>query len=77
MQWTTLGVEHARTIQRFNYVSARCPRVGLASKHENRQQAEASRRLVNAVGVGDLLGPKAERLDLPQVPDARHEARAL
>jgi len=59
-------------------VIASCPTVGLSSKHEGCEQTEAVRRLVDAVGVGDLLGPKAERrLDLPDAPDAGDEAEPL
>jgi hypothetical protein len=54
-------VEHGRAIQRFNYVSARCPRVGLSSKHAHGKQAKPMRRLVHAVGIGDLPRGEAER----------------
>src|SRR5262245_6712231 len=78
MQWTTLGVEHAGAIQRFNYVSASCPRVRLSSKHEGCEQSEPIRRLVHHVGVGDLSRDEAERrLYLPQAPDAGEEAEPL
>jgi hypothetical protein len=71
MQWTTLGVEHAGAIERFNYVSASCPTVRLSSKHERCKQSEPARRLVHAVGVGDLPCGEAERRhDLPDAPDA-------
>ena len=77
MEWIR-AVERPRAIQRFNYVSTRCPTVGLSSKDEGCEQSEPARRLVHHVGVGDLLGPKAERrLYLPQAPDARHEAEPL
>src|SRR5215831_12501117 len=78
MQWTTLGVEHAGAIQRFNYVSASCPRVRLSSKHEGCEQSEPTRRLVHAIGVGDLSRDETERrLDLPNSADAGDEAEPL
>src|SRR5262249_47613059 len=75
MQWTTLGVEHAGAIQRFNYVSASCPRVRLSSKHEGCAQSEPARRLVHPIGVRNLRRDEAERrLYLPDAADAGDEA---
>src|SRR5262249_49962786 len=75
MQWTTLGVEHAGAIQRFNYVSASCPRVRLSSKHEGCEQSEPARRLVHPIGVRNLPRDEAERrLYLPDAADAGDEA---
>ena len=78
MQWTTLGVEHAGAIERFNYVSASCPTVGLSSKDEGWEQSEPARWLVNAVRVRDLPRGEAERrLYLPDTRDAGDEAKPL
>src|SRR5262245_17591904 len=78
MQWTTLGVEHAGAIQRFNYVSASCPTVGLSSKQGVCEQFESSRRLVQPVSVRDLPRDEAERRhDATDATDAGNEAEPL